>query len=116
MERDAASPERYLASIGAEQRALVERIREAIRAVAPEVEETIGHGMLDYPGLANLAAQKRYVALYVAPMVLARHKQGFPGTSAGKSCLRFTKLEQADPEALEALLTDVLAHRRGGAA
>lgn len=111
MKRDAESPERYVASIEGEQLELIERIRLAIRRSAPDVEETIGHGMLDYPGLANLAAQKRYVALYVAPEVLARHKQSFPGTSSGKSCLRFTKLAQADPEALHALLSEVRAYR-----
>jgi hypothetical protein len=75
------------------------------------VEETIGHGMLDYPGLANLAAQKGYVALYVAPEVLERHKPHFPGVSTGKSCLRFKRIDQADPAALRRLLVDLRAAR-----
>jgi hypothetical protein len=76
-------------------------------------DEGIEHGMLDYPGLANLAAQKHYVALYVAPAVLAKHKKSFPGVSCGKSCLRFAKPEQLDPVALRRLLKAVRSHRRG---
>ena len=112
MQSRAETPRAYLAELGADHRRMVERIRESIRRVAPGVEETIGHGMLDYPGLANLASQKRYVALYVAPAVLERHRSAFPGVNAGKSCLRFTKLEQIDTPRLEALLRDVLAYRR----
>ena len=67
--------------------------------------------MLDYPGIANLAAQKNYVSLYVAPAVLTRWKKAFPGTDAGKSCLRFRKLEQVDREALTGLIQDVREYR-----
>ena len=67
--------------------------------------------MLDYPGLANLAAQKHYVALYVAASVLARHKAAFAGLSSGKSCLRFKKLSDFDALAVRKLLADVLEFR-----
>ncbi len=113
MKRDASSPAAYRADTPEPLRSLLEAIREAILEVAPEATETIGHGMLDYPGLANLAAQKDYVALYVAPDVLARHKEHFPGVSAGKSCLRFRRLDQAEPAALRGLLKDVKRFREG---
>lgn len=67
--------------------------------------------MLDYPGLANLGAQKHYVALYVAPAVLAQRKSDFPGVDAGKGCLRFKKPEQVDPDALRRLLHEVSRYR-----
>ena len=111
MKRDARSPNRYRDDVEGPQRELLDAIRDAILDVAPDVREGIEHGMLDYPGLANLAAQKRYVALYVAPPVLAEHKRLFPGVSTGKSCLRFARLEQADPKALRALLRDVRRYR-----
>ena len=112
MRRDVESPKAYLAELAGEQLALVKTIRKAIRRAMPRFEEGLRYGMLDYPGLANLAAQKGYVALYVAPEVLAKHKEHFPGVNAGKSCLRFKKLEQADPDALDALLEAVWAFRR----
>ena len=117
MKRDVSDPKAYLEALDADQLAIVRRVRTAIRAVMPEFDEGLRYGMLDYPGLANLGAQKRYVALYVAPEVLARHRAAFPDVDAGKSCLRFTKLEQAKKAALVALLEDVRDYRAssGGA-
>ena len=80
--------------------------------VLTRTEEGIEHGMLDYPGVANLAAQKHYVALYVAPTVLAQHREAFAGIDAGKSCLRFKRSEQLDSAALRKLLDAVVAFRR----
>lgn len=72
MRRDDSSPNAYRAAVKGEPRALLDAIREVILKVAPDVEEGIAHGMLDYPGLANLAAQKRHVSLYVPPAALTR--------------------------------------------
>jgi len=116
MRRDSSSPEAYRDDVEGPQRELLEGIRALILEAAPEVEECIGHGMLDYPGIANLAAQKKYVALYVAPAVLAKHKREFPGVDAGKSCLRFRRLEQVDREALLRLIREVRTFRRSDAA
>lgn len=58
MRRDSSSPEAYRADVQGPLRELLESIRQVILEVVPETRETIGHGMLDDPGLANLAAQK----------------------------------------------------------
>lgn len=79
-------------------------MRDLILRVATDVEEGIQYGMLDYPGIANLAAQKDYVSLYMSPAVLARFKPRFPKASCGKSCLRFRNESQVDWAALEELL------------
>ena len=115
MRRPDESPEVYRASVEAPLREVLEAVRSVVLEVVPEDRECIGHGMLDYPGLANLAAQKDYVALYVAPAVLERHRDAFPGVSAGKSCLRFKRLDQAQPDALRTLLRDVRAFRESSA-
>ncbi|MEM7411184.1 MAG: DUF1801 domain-containing protein [Myxococcota bacterium] len=115
MKRDARTPETYRADIDEPQRTLFEAVRTAIREVAPDIDEGIAHGMLDYPGLANLAAQKHTVCLYLAPTVLARHRDRFPEVDAGKSCLRFRRIDQVDPSALRRLLQDTLEHRRSTA-
>jgi len=114
MRRDDSSPEAYREAVAGEQRQLLESIRATILDVAPGVEEAIGHGMLDYPGLANLAAQKHHVSLYVLPAVLAKHRDAFAGISCGKSCLRFRRLDQLDTAHLRELLSDVLEARRDG--
>ena len=78
MRRDSTSPDAYRADVTGEQRELLEAIRAVILEIDPDVEEGIEYGMLDYPGLANLPAQKNYVSLYVAPDVLGRYG-GEPG-------------------------------------
>ena len=111
MRRDGSSPEAYRNDVMGEQRQILEAIRDAIFEVAPETDEIIEYGMLGYPGLANLAAQKHHLALYVKPAVLAEHREHFSGADRGKSCLRFRRLDQIDPERLRALLKDVLLAR-----
>ena len=111
MRRNSSSPEAYRSDVEGPQRELLEAIRDAIFEAVPDAREGIEHGMLDYPGLANLAAQKGYVSLYVAPAVLAKRKRDFAGVSAGKSCLRFKRLEQVDRAALRRLLREVRAFR-----
>ena len=88
-------------------------MRSAILRDHPDIVEGLRYGMLDYPGLANLAAQKAYVALYVSPSVLAEFKSRFPGVSCGKSCLRFTRLEQVEEATLRDLLRAVRKARHG---
>ncbi len=112
MQRDANTPKQYLASLTRDEREMVERIRKFIRIAAPQIRESMRYGMLDYPGLANLATQKQYVALYVPPKILTKHEKNFPRINAGKSCLRFSKIGQIDQNALRALLEEVLAYRR----
>ena len=112
MRRTAATPAAYLGKVEGSQRAILDAIRATIRDVAPDIGETVEYGMLGYPGLANLGAQKHHVALYVMPEVLERHRANFPGVDCGKSCLRFRRLEQVRPGPLAALLRDVLETRR----
>ena len=91
---------------------MLDLLRALIRKVAPKITEQIGGGMLDYPGLGNLAAQKNYVSLYVAPSVLASRRDDFPGVSCGKSCLRFRRLDQLNRAALSRLLREVHEFQR----
>lgn len=107
MKRPHDSPKVYRDSVTGDQREMLEKIRKAIFDVAPHAGESIRHGMLDYPGICNLGAQKHYVALYVMPEVLARHAMKFEGADCGKSCLRFRRPEQIKVTALRSLLRDV---------
>lgn len=113
MQRDDSSPLAYRNDVTGEQREMLETIRNAILSVAPDIDEIVEHGMLGYPGLANLGAQKHHVALYVMPEVLAKHRDRFADVDCGKGCLRFRDLEQIDSKRLRVLLRDVLRKRRG---
>jgi uncharacterized protein YdhG (YjbR/CyaY superfamily) len=112
VKRDTGSPLAYRNDVPGEQSEMLETIRNAILSVAPDTEEIIEHGMLGYPGIANLAAQKHHVALYVMPTVLAKHRENFSGVDCGKSCLRFRRPDQINPRRLRVLLRDVIEARR----
>jgi uncharacterized protein YdhG (YjbR/CyaY superfamily) len=105
MKRDDSSPEAYRNDVEGELREMLEDVREVIFQVYDENEEIIEYGMLGYPGLANLAAQKNYVALYVKPEVLDNYRDQIK--DCGKSCIRFRKPEEIDREMLLNLLKDV---------
>ena len=112
MKRDDRSPAAYRKDVESPLREILEEVRSGIFKVAPKTEEGIRHGMLDYPGLANLAGQKAYVSLYVAAAVLEAHPELFPGVDRGRSCLRFKKLEQVKAKDLTLLLHAVRKYRK----
>lgn len=112
MQRNHGTPDAYCADVPAPQGLILARIRELLLAALPGQPEGLRHGMLDYPGVANLAAQKHYVSLYVPPAVLAAHGDHFPGVQRGKSCLRFRRVDQVHQPALEALLRAAAAHHK----
>jgi uncharacterized protein YdhG (YjbR/CyaY superfamily) len=112
MKRDATSPESYRNDVDGELAEMLETIRSVIFEAGTDVEETIEYGMLDYPGIANLAAQKNYVSLYVKPAVLDDFRDRFDGVDCGKSCLRFKRQDQINRELVAELIQAVEARRK----
>ncbi len=108
MRRDDSSPSAYRADVVGKQRELLDAIRAEILALAPQIEEQMAYGMLNYPGIGCLAAQKHHVSLYVSPDVLDSFRDRFVGVNCGKSCVRFRKREQLDRDVLRRLLRAVL--------
>jgi len=92
---------------------MIDTLRGLITQVDPEAEETMAYGMLGYPGLASLAAQKGYVALYVDPEVLSRFGEQLRAIDHGRSCLRFRWPDQIPIETVRAMLTARLQKSRG---
>ncbi len=112
MKRDDSSPEAYLASIEEPQKSLLLAIRDLIIEVAPDAKEGIEYGMLGFGDIANLAAQKNYVSLYVPPAALAPFKKRHPSVNCGKCCLRFSsaaKFEALGRDEIRGLLEAVVA-------
>jgi uncharacterized protein YdhG (YjbR/CyaY superfamily) len=108
----------YLAELPAERRAVVAKVRATIRRHLPKgYKEAMGWGMITYtiplsryPDTYNgepllyvaLAAQKNNYAVYLTgsygdPKRAAKVREGFKAAGkkldAGKSCIRFKKLE-----------------------
>ncbi len=92
-------------------------------------QQMLGYGLMPYRPrsakattlwpLIALAAQKRHLSLYVCAVVdgeyLAESRAEQLGkVSCGKSCIRFTSLDQVDAEALSALVRDAMAATHAG--
>jgi uncharacterized protein YdhG (YjbR/CyaY superfamily) len=118
----AASPAttvaQYLTSLAPERRAVIARVRTAVRRAVPAgYREAMGYGMITWsvplsvlPDTYNgeplcyvaLAAQKRHYALYLMgpygnAALMSELKAGYKAAGLkldmGKSCLRFTSLD-----------------------
>jgi hypothetical protein len=113
----------FIAGLPAARREMVETVHRLVRRAVPSLapamwKNMIGYGTYRYRyasgregewfviGLAN---QKRYVSLYICAAVdgayLAEANADRLGkVSVGKSCIRFTKLENLDLDVVEELV------------
>lgn len=121
----ATTPEQYLAELPADRRAVVEAVRATILEHLPEgFVETMTYGMLtyavpleDFPDTYNgqplatvsLANQQRHVAVYLMGVYAddderQRFVDAWTATGLkldmGKSCVRFTRLDQVPLDVL----------------
>ncbi len=123
---------RYLASLAPERRAVMAKVRSAVKRAMPKgYKELMGYGMImwsvplsvlpdTYNGYplcyAALAAQKRHFALYLMgpygnPTLLAELKAGYKAAGLkldmGKSCLRFKSLDDIALDAVGRVISRV---------
>lgn len=116
MKYDANSIPEYLSVIPPERKPQLETIIQLIKEVAPAVDEVFEYCMPFYPlkgkPLFAVASQKHFMALYITEHdLVAQHKDDLGKISLGKSCLRFTKIEKLNLEALEVLLSECYTRR-----
>ena len=132
---DAASVDAYLAELPDDRRDTLARVRDVVRKHLPEgSSEAMSYGMIgwgvplkDYPdtyngqplGVACLAAQKRYNALYLnflfVPELEARLRQAFADAGKkldmGKACVRFKTVDDLPLDAIGRLVAEVPPER-----
>lgn len=113
----------FLAALPGARRGILTRVHEVIRTAAPQLEPAVTGNMLGYGPfhyryatgregdayVVNVASQKRYVSLYLNATVdgayLAEANADRLGkVSVGKSCVRFTKLDDLDLDVLAELV------------
>jgi hypothetical protein len=124
----------YLDELPKERRAVIAKVRDMIRRNLPAgYEEAMGYGMITYsiplsryPETYNgqplmyvaLAAQKNNYAVYLTgsygdPTRAAKLKAGFKAAGkkldAGKSCIRFKKIEDLPLEVIGEAIADIPA-------
>jgi hypothetical protein len=114
------------------------RVDELVTAAAPGIDRQLvpmgssamlGYGLMPYRPrsakettmwpLISLAAQKRHLSLYVSAVVdggyLAEQRADRLGkVSCGRSCIRFTSLDDVDAAELSALVRDAVAATAAG--
>lgn len=140
----ANSPEEYVSHLPEERRAVLERLRSVLKDNLPEgMLETMAYGMISYvippclypPGyhakakeplpFMSLASQKNHIAvyhmgIYAFPEILEWFKDEYSKRDktkldAGKSCIRFKKLDDIPYDLIAELcrkisVEDYLAH------
>jgi hypothetical protein len=114
------------------------RVDELVMAAAPGIDRQLfpmgssamlGYGLMPYKPksaktatmwpLIALAAQKRHLSLYVCAVtdgeyIAESRAEQLGKVSCGKSCIRFTSLDQVDAEALSAVVRDAVSLTRAG--
>ena len=137
MRIDADAREEYFAAASSREAELREMdaiIREYAPGLTPVLTAGMGSTMLGYgeqpyqtksmkdPGVwpvVALAAQKRYVSLYVSVLIEGvyvpeRYASELGNVSCGKSCIRFTKIDKLNLETVKKILVDVNARYVAG--
>ena len=84
----------FLAALPLEMRAALENLRRAIRAAAPDAEESISYGVpaFKYRGrpLVSFGAAKSHCSFYVqSPAVMEAHRDEFAAYDTSKGTVRF---------------------------
>ncbi len=98
------SVDEYLAALGKDQRAALEKLRKIIRSVAPRAEEYIGYGLAafrqDGVPLVALGATPKHCAFYLmSGSTVAAHEDDLEGYDTSKGTIRFSP-DQPLPAAL----------------
>jgi hypothetical protein len=122
---DAQSPDEYIDRLDEPRRSDIRELHELIRREAPQLEPHLASGMLaygryHYKGKSKgtegewfhigLASNKNYISLYVMAAdkdgyLAESYKDKLPKANIGRSCVRFKRLSDLDPNALNALIT-----------
>ena len=111
MQSNATTVDAYIAEAPLERQPVMSAIRDLCRAYLPGYEESMRFGMATYTrnGVAEFAfaSQKGYLSLYgMKQVALDPLRDEFTGTGAkiGKGCIRYSKPDKVNLDALTRLL------------
>ncbi|MEZ5001513.1 MAG: DUF1801 domain-containing protein [Chitinophagales bacterium] len=107
--------DQYFKSVPEERITDMAAVRQLIRSVFPNAEETMLYKMptylLDGEMIVSLASQKKYMALYVCEVDLKNEfGQILKDYNCGKSCIRFPKLKPDSLPTFEKVLLYIRDH------
>lgn len=120
MQSKAATVDAYIAEAPPERQAVMSAIRNLCRVHLPGYEESMRYGMATYTrnGEAEFAfaSQKGYLSLYgmkQGALDPLRDEFTDSGAKIGKGCIRYSRPEQINLEALRRLLQATAASEAG---
>ncbi len=102
--------EKYIARYDEPVRGLLQGVRQAIRAAAPDARERIGYGMpsfYDGETLVYYAAMKNHIGLYPTGSGVAAFAERLKGYRTSKGAIRFSLSEPLPYD----LIRDITAFR-----
>jgi uncharacterized protein YdhG (YjbR/CyaY superfamily) len=119
----ATSHEAYIAAVEDGRRTDLQRLHELVLEHAPELEPTMQFGMMGYGPMTyryasgrsgqwfkiGISNRKQYISLYCCAAdargyVAERFRSRLPKASIGRSCVRFKRLDDLDPDTLVELI------------
>jgi uncharacterized protein YdhG (YjbR/CyaY superfamily) len=104
----------YLDRLPADQRALLEHVRDVVARVAVDAQETVSYGMPAFTHggtfFLSYAGWKRHCSIYpLTEAFLEAHRAELEGYGRTKGSLHFTPERPLPDALLEALVRDLLA-------
>ena len=105
----------YLAAVPESRRERVDALRDLVRRLYPDAEESMDYKMPTFrqdEGWVAIANQKQYVSLYTcAAEHLAPFKKKHPAIDTGKGCIRFKDRDELPLADLEQVVTSAMEFR-----
>lgn len=125
---DAKTPDEYIAQIDEPRKTDIIALHELVQNAAPTLKPGILYGMLGYGSyhyktksgregewsVISLASQKNYISLYVSCVkgnhyLAEEYADRLPKANIGKSCVRFKRLSDVDPQVLDEMIREAVA-------
>ena len=102
----------YLESLEPERCKALTKVRSLVLDTVPGAVETMKYRMPTYEHegrvLCAFASQKRYMSLYMDTELVDKRREELAGLDAGKSCIRFRKLERLPLDTVRTILEETV--------
>jgi uncharacterized protein YdhG (YjbR/CyaY superfamily) len=108
MRSEAKDVDIYIKGLKDERKEAVTWLRNLVREVHPDFEESMDYGMPTYrkgPHSIAIASQKNYISLYYFDYDrIEEFKERLGKVSTGRSCIRFRKFQHLNKDAIREMM------------